>query len=278
MKNQQIELTQKERWDKHWARVKLPVILDPNTKKPVGKEIIRIFEKFLPKKKLSAIEIGGAPGGFAAYLNKYFGYETSIIDYSEIGCEKTQQNFNVLGLNVKIYNRDFFGDLSGLPRFDVVFSFGFIEHFSNLNDVFKRHIVLLKKDGILILGTPNFRGLTENVLKHTAPKFLSSMNFEAMDLENWNVLENVYGLAPLFKEYVGGFEPKHLKKLDQRTLKTLSVRYFFKMIHYLMLPFPFVRKYNSPNWSAYLLGVYTLNQENEDEKETDIDISGDFVL
>lgn len=259
MKNQQRELTTKEYWDKRWVRIRLPVILEPNTQHPVGKEIIRIFEEFLPKKKLSAVEIGGAPGRFIAYLSKYYSYKASVIDYSEIGCNKTRENFELLGLSVNIYNRDFFDDLSDLPRFDIVFSTGFIEHFNDLNDVFQRHVALLEKGGVLIIGVPNFRGVTEKVLKHTSPEFLSRHNLDAMDLENWSVLENVYGLTSLFKGYIGGFEPKNLKRCDHRTLKTLSVRYFFKMIHYLMSFFPFLKKYNSPNWSAYLLGIYTLN-------------------
>ena len=157
-----------------------------------------------------------------------------------------------------MYNRDFFSDLSDLPYFDVVISMSFIEHFNDLDYVFQRHVELLEKDGILVLGVPNFRGVTEKVLKHTAPDYLSSLNLETMDLENWFVLETVYGLTPLFKEYIGGFGPKNLKRCDHRTLKTLSVRYFFKMLHYLISYLPFLRKYNSPNWSAYLLGIYKL--------------------
>lgn len=251
-------LTEKEYWEKRWARIRLPVILEPTTKHPVEKEIIRVFQNFLPKNNLSVLEVGGAPGGFVAYLSKYHGYDANIIDYSEIGCQKAKQNFELLGFNINVYNRNFFSDLSDLPYFDVVLSMSFIEHFNDLDYVFQRHVELLGKDGILVLGVPNFRGVTEKVLKHTAPDYLSSLNLEAMDLENWFVLETVYGLTPLFKEYIGGFGPKNLKRCDHRTLKTLSVRYFFKMLHYLISYLPFLRKYNSPNWSAYLLGIYKL--------------------
>lgn len=252
------QLTQKEFWDDVWSKIRLPLIIEPTANDPVTKEILRIFKDFLPKDKLSAVEIGGAPGQFIAYLCKYHGYEASVIEYSKIGCQKTTENFDLLGLNVNIYNRDFLGDLSDLPRFDLVFSMGFVEHFNELDDIFRRHIKLLNKGGILVLGVPNFGGINQKVLAQTAPKMLSMHNIEAMDIKRWNVIESLYGLTPLFKGYIGGFEPKTLKRCENRTLKNLSIRYFFKILHYLMSPFPFLRKYNSPAWSAYLLGVYKL--------------------
>lgn len=250
------KLTEKEYWDNRWDRIHLPAIIEPTTKHPINKEVLRLFKKFLPKEKLSAVEIGGAPGQFVAYLSKYHGYETSIIEYSEIGCQKTKENFDLLGLNIKIYNRDFFGDLSDIPRFDMVFSTGFIEHFNDLEDVFRRHVNLLQKGGILALGVPNFRGISQKVLMQTAPDMLSRHNLEAMDIQNWSTLESKYGLIPLFKGYIGGFQPKQLKRCEHRTLKNLSIRYFFKMLHLLMSPLTFLRKFNSPTWSAYLLGIY----------------------
>lgn len=252
------QLTQKEFWDDVWSKIRLPLIIDPTANDPVIKEILRVFKDFLPKDKLSAVEIGGAPGQFIAYLSKYHGYEASVIEYSKIGCQKTTENFDLLGLNVNIYNRDFLGDLSDLPRFDLVFSMGFIEHFNKLDNVFRQHIKLLEKGGILVLGVPNFGGINQKVLAQTAPEMLSMHNIEAMNIKRWDIIESLYGLTPLFKGYIGGFEPKLLKRCENRTLKNLSIRYFFKILHHLMSPFPFLRKYNSPAWSAYLLCVYKL--------------------
>ena len=214
------------------------------------------METFLPKKKLSAVEIGGAPGQFVAYLGKYHGYNTSVIEYSDAGCRKTKENFDLLGLDVNVYKQDFFSDFSDIPLFDIVMSMGFIEHFNDLDEVFRRHVNLLRKGGFLVLGVPNFRGISQKVLALTAPNMLSRHNLEAMDLKNWGTLETTYGLVPLFKGYLGGFEPKYLKRCEHRTLRNLSIRYFFKMLQTLMSPFACLRKYNSPAWSAYLMGIY----------------------
>lgn len=252
------QLTEKQYWDNHWEQSRLPAIMDPTTKNPINRQIVRIFKEVLPEKKLSALEIGGAPGQFIAYLSKHHGYEANVIEYSEMGCRKTNENFDALGLNVNVYNRDLFDDLSDLPRFDVVISMGFIEHFNDLDSVFRRHIDLLSKNGILVVGVPNFGGIYQKVLKHTSPHMLSRHNLEAMDIQNWSPIERVYGLTPLFKGYIGGFEPKYLKRCERRTLKNLFIRYSFKMVNSLMSPFPSFRKYNSPTWSAYLMGIYKL--------------------
>lgn len=253
------QLSEKKYWENCWAKVRLPAIIEPTTKKATTKEILRIFQDILPQKKLAMIEIGGAPGQFAAYFSRFHGYKASIIEYTEAGCQKTRENAELLGLDIKVYNLDFFGGLSDIPRFDVVLSMGFIEHFTDLDDVFRRHIELLKKGGILILGVPNFRGTSQKILSKTAPKMLARHNLKAMDINNWNSIETVYGLSPLFKGYIGGFDPKILKRCEHRTPLNLSIRYFFKMLSCVFSILPFLRRYNSPKWSAYLLGIYKLD-------------------
>jgi len=155
-----------------------------------------------------------------------------------------------------MYRRDFFSDLSDLPRFDVVMSLGFIEHFDDLDDVFKRHVSLLRKGGILILQVPNFRGINRKVLAWLAPETQSRHNLEAMDLRNWRRLEGTHGLKPVFEGYIGGFEPRNLKRCEHRTPMRLLVRWFFKRLQHFMTPFPFLRRWNSASWSAYLTGIY----------------------
>jgi SAM-dependent methyltransferase len=250
------QLTEKEYWDDRWDKTRLPAIIEPETKHAVVQETLRLFRRCLPQGNLSVLEIGGAPGQYCAYLSKYHGYRPSIIEYSEVGCRKTRENFDLLGLDVRLYQRDFFSDLSDLPRFDVVMSFGFIEHFNDLPDVLRRHVELLAKGGILILGVPNFRGVARRVFARTAPEMLARHNLAAMDLNNWSVLESVHGLTPLFKGYIGGFQPKDLKRCERRTPLNLCIRYAFKGLAGLMSPFSFLSKYNSPRWSAYLLGIY----------------------
>ena len=256
----QVKYGDKEYWDSRWDREELPSIIDQEKEHPINKIFLKLHEKFLPKEKLSALEVGGAPGRYIAYLSKHFGYEANIVDYSEIGCRMTEKNFELLGLDINIYNRDFFEDLSDLPRFDVVCSTGFIEHFDDWEDAFLRHVRLLKKGGILIMGVPNYRGVAEKVMARMSPYMLSTLNLESMDLRNWDRLEDECGLTPIFKGYIGGFEPRWLKRCEDRTFIKLAFRYTFKSLAFIWSFFPFLRKYNSPYWSAYLLAIYRLEK------------------
>ena len=107
--------------------------------------IIELFDTYLPQQTgLKILEIGGAPGQFLAYLAKEFGYSAHAIDYSSIGCDKTLEAFEGVNLDLTIWNRDIFCDISDLPLFDIVFSMGFIEHFNDLDAIVGKHVELLK--------------------------------------------------------------------------------------------------------------------------------------
>jgi 2-polyprenyl-3-methyl-5-hydroxy-6-metoxy-1,4-benzoquinol methylase len=251
-------LTEKDHWENRWKRIKKPKEIQRDTKHPVNLELIKIFDRYLPQRRgLKILEIGGAPGQFLAYLAKEFGYSAHAIDYSTIGCEKMREAFESANLDVTIYNRDIFDDLSDLPRFDIVFSMGFIEHFNDLDSIVGKHVELLKNHGILILGVPNYRGISQAVLKRLAPQLLSKHHLDAMDIKRWEFFEEKYGIKAKFKGYIGGFNPGRFRRCENRTLKNLSIRFFFKSVRVLITDrFTFLRRFNSIYWSAYLLGIY----------------------
>jgi len=252
-------LTDREYWEDCWKRVREPKKIRRDTKHALHRELIKIFDAYLPQQTgLTILEIGGAPGQFLAYFAREFGYSAHAIDYSAIGCEKMRQAFKIENLEVTVYNRDIFSDLSDLPRFDIVFSMGFIEHFSDLDSIVGKHVELVKKKGILLLGVPNYRGISRAVLKRLAPGKLSMHNLETMDMNIWESFEKKYGLRKTFKAYVGGFNPGSFRRCENRTLKNLLIRFFFKVVRVLITDrLMFLRKFNSIYWSAYLLGIYT---------------------
>ena len=251
-------LTEKAHWENRWKRIRAPKDIQRDTKHPVNSELVKIFDTYLPRQVgLKILEIGGAPGQFLAYFAKEFGYSAHAIDYSTIGCDKMREAFKSKNLEVTIHNRDIFSDLSDLPRFDIVFSMGFIEHFSDLDAIVGKHVKMLKKTGILILGVPNYRGIYHAVLKKLAPQKLSMHNLETMDIKRWESFEKKYGLETEFKSYIGGFNPGSFRRCENRTLKNLSIRFFFKVVRVLITDrFTFLRRFNSIYWSAYLLAVY----------------------
>ncbi|MFH1936908.1 MAG: class I SAM-dependent methyltransferase, partial [Bacteroidota bacterium] len=178
-------------------------------------------------------------------------------DYSSEGNQATRDRFNQTGKEIQIFERDLFGDVSDLPTFDVVFSLGFIEHFDDPLPTIEKHLALVKPGGILLLGVPNLDGIYKKVLRITAPSFEESHNLNVMNLDSWKEFENKLNLKPLFRGYIGGFEPLNMKKLERKTLLSRGLNLIAALLTVtLSFHFSFFRKFNSRYWSGYMIGIY----------------------
>jgi len=253
----QNRLTKQQDWEDYWDKLKLPAEIKKSKNNLYLNEILKIFDKFLPKNSnLSILEIGGAPGQYLAYMQKNFHYKIHALDYSSIGCRKTKENFDLLNLKGIIYQRDLFShDLSDLPKFDIVYSQGFIEHFLDLEKVIEKHLELLKPGGILLIGTPNFLGINHLVLKKLAPRLIAQHNLSSMDIRNWENFEKRFKLKVIFKGYIGGFEPR-IYHYENRMFLNRLIYIFFRGIRIITDNLKFLRKFNSKYWSGYVIGVY----------------------
>lgn len=251
------KLTEKQHWDDYWSNFDLPVEIKKSDDTLLLNEELKIFDKYLPKKPLSILEIGGAPGQYLAYMHKQFSYSLSCLDYSKVGCEKTIENFKLLDIPVKVYQRDLFDEDLKMPQFDIVFSMGLIEHFEDVSGVIKKHLDLLKPGGTLLLGLPNFRGINHLFLRWLAPNLLKQHNLKTMDTRTWKSFEKEFDLEPIFKGYVGGFEPMTFmlqeKKSFLSNLLFLKARVLNKLFH---KNFKGLRRLNSRCFSGYILGIY----------------------
>ncbi|MBI2064473.1 MAG: class I SAM-dependent methyltransferase [Candidatus Yanofskybacteria bacterium] len=118
-----------------------------------------IFTKYLtPDPAKHAFEIGCAGGIYLAYLAKTFGYHASGIDYSD-EIKQTQTLFKFHNLpEPTLYKEDFFS-FRPPHLYDVVCSFGFVEHFNNFQSIVRLHAALVANGGTLIITMPHFSGL-----------------------------------------------------------------------------------------------------------------------
>jgi SAM-dependent methyltransferase len=250
-------LTEKEYWEKYWDKIVLPIEIKKTKRNSSLNCLLKIFDKFFPKdNNLSILEIGGAPGRYLVYIAKKFHYKIYCLDYSIIGCKNTEKNFKILGIQGTVYQMDLFSDqISNLPLFDIVYSLGFIEHFLDLEQVIERHLQLLKPGGILLIGTPNFLGINRLILKIFNPELLHFHNLSSMDIKNWKVFEKRFNLEPLFKGYIGGFEPKIFVSAKGSFSKK-AISYLFRCLSRIIDYSCFLRMFNSKYWSGYVVGVY----------------------
>jgi 2-polyprenyl-3-methyl-5-hydroxy-6-metoxy-1,4-benzoquinol methylase len=119
-------------------------------------EVRQWFERRLPKRgDWSAIEIGACPGGHLLTLACSHGYHPVALDFLP-AVQRLPATFRKHGIgNLEVIQDDFLS-LPEDRRFNVVMSFGFIEHFNNTEAVLRKHWALVEDDGYLIVTLPIF--------------------------------------------------------------------------------------------------------------------------
>jgi hypothetical protein len=92
-------------------------------------------------------------------------------------------------------------------KFDIVYSFGFIEHFIEYKFVIEQHCKLVNENGILFIAVPNFRGKIQYFLHRLLDKEnLRRHNIESMELRNWEQSLTENGFEIIQKGYIGSFD------------------------------------------------------------------------
>lgn len=164
-----------------------------------------LFAKHL-KPGGTCFEIGCYPAPFLIYLGKTFGYTVGGIDTTP-GVTTVLPDFvRSHGVEVSEFVQGDFLTYDSDRQYDVVCSFGFIEHFLNYQEVIRQHIRLVKPGGTLVISCPNFRRLqwvfhrlfdAPNLRRHV----LAAMNFRA-----WNQVLAEEGMQVLHQSYYGTCE------------------------------------------------------------------------
>jgi SAM-dependent methyltransferase len=251
-------LTDESFWNDYWSSVRLPIEID-KSKGFLVAEITDVFDRFLAREgALSVLEIGGAPGQYAAYVHKRLGHAVTVLDSSPLGCAKARENFDLLGIPGDVIEGDLFDPPRDLARFDAVFSLGLIEHFDDATAAVRAHTDLLAPGGTLLLGAPNLRGINRLLLHRVSPSFLSTHQVEATYASTWDRFEEELRLTRLFRGHLGGFDAGifwrcESRKLGDRALHQ-ALRHLGKALERPRMRF--LRRPNAPSWSAYIMGVY----------------------
>ncbi len=171
-----MRLTDLQFWERRWrARAVTPRC---GIAHPRRMPFHPLFAKLLPR-DLSYVEVGCAPGRTMAYFHHHFGYRVAGIDYvAEDLCRRTLAEGGVEAY--RLYAMDFLEELPA-ERFDVVASFGFVEHFTDLETILARHVALVNPGGYVVVGVPNYRGAQNLLRRLLDPAALARHNLAAME-------------------------------------------------------------------------------------------------
>jgi len=134
-------------------------------------------QHLLQQTGLRLLELGCHPGRFLWYFHTYFRYDVSGVEYVVPAAEMTRQALLAHGVDADIHAADLFDlqpDKDEL--FDVVASFGVVEHFDDIGPVIRRHGELARPGGLVVIAVPNHAGINGTILRRIQPEVYAVHN------------------------------------------------------------------------------------------------------
>lgn len=154
-------------WDAGWEACDLPPDLDLRARtmsaRPQQELFSALQEEIAPTQGMNSrgtlLEIGCARSQWLPVFSREFGFDVAGLDYSEIGCQQARHLLARAGIDAPVVCADLFNPPEELlGTFDVVTSFGVVEHFEDTNGVLRAMSRLAKDGGKVITVIPNMRG------------------------------------------------------------------------------------------------------------------------
>ncbi|MDP9078076.1 MAG: class I SAM-dependent methyltransferase [Bacteroidota bacterium] len=166
-----------------------------------------ILAKVIAEKNVkNAIELGGFPGYYATYLKKYQKLDTTLFDYyihQELINELLEKNGLEPG-DINIIEADLF-NYQPEKLYDMVLSFGLIEHFNDTKSIIATHLQFLKPGGVLFITLPNFKSVNGWVQRKFDKENYDKHNINSMDLDLLKDSCKQLGLKEIESYYHGRF-------------------------------------------------------------------------
>lgn len=237
------ELTEKKDWNDHWDTISKPKVL---TKRDFPTIITSLFKKYLPfNPHFRCLEVGCVPGRLLIAFHKMFGYKIYGVDYSDkINLVRKNMSVNKIK-EYKVYKADI---LKFKPKikFDVVFSFGLIEHFKDPTLYIAKMASLVKKGGYFIIEVPNFRNVQYIIHLLSDRSLFEIHNLEYMDAKKLEKLvQLVCPMQTLYAGYYGIIQDFPYKKIFPHNILYYLTHGFNHLVNKLTLDVLLANKWTS---------------------------------
>lgn len=176
----------------------------------------------------TSIEVGCYPGKFLTILGKK-GVEVNGIDFIP-AVKSLADVFKNEGYKVGEFIKADFTKYKSEKKYDCVMSFGFIEHFTNWQEIVHLHLDMVAENGYIIIEVPNFRGFFQQ-----APRLLFDYknykrhNIDSMNLKKWNKIMKDRGFEIVSSEYFGGYQLWFEEPVTSRIVLNLK-KYCLKIL------------------------------------------------
>ena len=177
MVNGRSQKTTDDHWEAVWSR-------PPRMRLPSPFNLGTFNAKRLLRRHVNPgmrfLEIGCAPGKMLAWVAKDLGAEVAGLDSSDRGMSYTRQLFNALGIRADLRQEDIHSHTFEPGSFDVVYSAGLIEHFSDPRTIVRVHAELARPGGKVIITIPNLSGWWGAPTRWLDPGVLDMHNLNIM--------------------------------------------------------------------------------------------------
>jgi len=243
-------LTSKETWRSHWGTKEIQRI---SRNYSFHELLIGAASKVTTGNK--CIELGGFPGYFSVFLRKYASLDPSLIDFvvhenfiNELLVANELRTEDIQHIQDDIFNYD------PVITYDLVCSFGLMEHFTDISSIIKAHVKYMKPGGILLITVPNFLGVNGLLQYLFDPKNLAIHNLKSMNIDTIKQCMIDCGLTVIEADYYPSTQV-WLEDIDKRgILLKIGMRVLDKFMKFLGAVFGKNNKILSNNvyWIAKL--------------------------
>jgi cyclopropane fatty-acyl-phospholipid synthase-like methyltransferase len=159
-------ISTEEYWSDAWKAASLPrrvVADDTSLRNTVRRAFIELLDRWLDGLRgtgAQLIELGCAQSIWLPFIVERYGLSVAGLDYSEEGCAQSRHMLSRSGVKGEIFLGDMFRPPADLQhRFQVVTSFGLLEHFTDTRAAVEASAGYVDKGGLIISVIPNMNGV-----------------------------------------------------------------------------------------------------------------------
>ena len=171
----QTDKAKLDHWETVWSGMDMPPPMTSDGR-AIKDHMARIFDGFFAGifqrhlsttlKDTSVVELGCGRSVWLPWFARRFGMKVGGLDYSETGCRQAEALLARDNIEADIHQGDIFDPPEEmLGRYDVVTSFGLVEHFTDTASCVASCAAFARPGGLVVTEIPNMFGLNGGIVK-----------------------------------------------------------------------------------------------------------------
>ncbi len=162
---EQVDLARKEHWDSRYQTCgPTEVWCEPSDHLSIA-FLRALMVEIERSKPASILEVGCGNSVWLPAVGLRTGAAVAGLDFSDLGCELARSQLKAAGLSGNIFCADLFNTAAtDVGSYDLVYSVGMVEHFTDTVEVLSKLLALVNPGGVLFTEVPNLKNTLHGVL------------------------------------------------------------------------------------------------------------------